>query len=53
MFGNKKLLIIDGPQLDKNFSQAARNLSEVDMVRVAEDFFVSLGFERLADTFWE
>ena len=26
------------------------NLSEVDMVRVAEDFFVSLGFERLADT---
>ena len=29
------------------------NLSEVDMVRVAEDFFVSLGFERLADTFWE
>ena len=29
------------------------NLSEIDMVRVAEDFFVSLGFERLADTFWE
>ena len=29
------------------------NLSEVDMVRVAEDFFVSLGFERLSDTFWE
>ena len=32
VFGNKKLLIIDGPQLDKNFSQAARNLSEVDIV---------------------
>ena len=31
-FENKKILIIDGLKLDKNFSQAARNLSGVDIV---------------------
>ena len=31
-FGNKKILIIDGLELDKNFSQAARNLFGVDIV---------------------
>ena len=31
-FGNKKILIIDGLKLDKNFSQAARNLSGVDIL---------------------
>lgn len=30
-----------------------RDLSELDMVRIAEDFFVSLGFDRLPETFWE
>ena len=30
-----------------------RDLSELDMVRIAEDFFVSLGFERLPETFWQ
>lgn len=32
---------------------AERGLDELDMVRIAEDFFVSLGFERLPETFWE
>ncbi|TQV84435.1 M2 family metallopeptidase [Aliikangiella coralliicola] len=31
----------------------AKQYSEVEMVRTAEDFFVSLGFERLPDTFWD
>ncbi|WP_114520157.1 M2 family metallopeptidase [Altererythrobacter sp. ZODW24] len=31
----------------------AKGLSEVDMVRVGEDFFSSLGFEALPETFYE
>ena len=30
-----------------------RNLTEIEMVEIAEDFFLSLGFEPLPDTFWE
>jgi len=30
-----------------------RELSETEMVRIAEDFFVSMGFDRLPETFWE
>ena len=30
-----------------------RNLSEIDMVEYAEDFFISIGFEALPETFWE
>ena len=30
-----------------------KNLTEVEMVEIAEDFFLSLGFEPLPDTFWE
>jgi peptidyl-dipeptidase A len=30
-----------------------KNLSEIEMVEIAEDFFLSLGFEPLPDTFWE
>jgi len=30
-----------------------KNLTEIEMVEIAEDFFLSLGFEPLPDTFWE
>lgn len=30
-----------------------KGIDEVQMVRVGEDFFSSLGFEKLPDTFWE
>ena len=30
-----------------------RGLSEVEMVEIAEDFFLSLGFDPLPDTFWQ
>ena len=30
-----------------------RGLTEVEMVEIAEDFFLSLGVEPLEDTFWE
>ncbi len=30
-----------------------KGLSEIEMVEIAEDFFLSLGFEPLSDTFWE
>ena len=30
-----------------------RKLTEIDMVEYAEDFFISIGFEALPDTFWE
>ena len=30
-----------------------KSLSEIDMVEYAEDFFISIGFEPLPDTFWE
>ncbi len=32
---------------------AARELSEVDMVRAGEGFFSSLGFDELPETFWD
>ena len=31
---------------------AAKQYSEIEMVRTAENFFTSLGFEKLPDTFW-
>ena len=31
----------------------ARNMSVVDMARMAEDFYVSLGFEPLPPSFWQ
>jgi len=30
-----------------------KNLSEIEMVEIAEDFFLSIGFESLPETFWE
>ena len=30
-----------------------KGLSEIEMVEISEDFFLSLGFEPLSDTFWE
>ena len=30
-----------------------RGLTEIEMVEIAEDFFLSLGFEALPNTFWE
>ena len=30
-----------------------KNLSEIEMVKYAEDFFLSIGFEPLPETFWE
>ena len=30
-----------------------RDLTEIEMVEIAEDFFLSLGFEPLPNTFWE
>ena len=30
-----------------------KELTEIEMVEIAEDFFLSLGFEPLPDTFWE
>ena len=30
-----------------------KRLDEIDMVKYAEDFFLSIGFEPLPDTFWE
>jgi len=30
-----------------------KNLTEIEMVEIAEDFFLSLGFEPLPDTFWD
>ena len=31
-FGKKKLLIIDGPELDKKFAMAVKNVSNVDLL---------------------
>ena len=30
-----------------------KGLTEIEMVEISEDFFLSLGFEPLSDTFWE
>ena len=30
-----------------------RNLDEIEMVEIAENFFLSLGFDKLSDTFWD
>ena len=30
-----------------------KNLSEIEMVEIAEDFFLSIGFEPLPETFWD
>ena len=30
-----------------------KDIDEIEMVRIAEKFFISLGFESLSDTFWE
>ena len=32
---------------------ADKNLSEIEMVEIAEDFFLSLGFKPLPDSFWQ
>lgn len=39
--------------LDVDATLKTKNYSPQEMVRSAEDFYVSLGFERLPDTFWE
>ncbi len=40
-----------GYDLTKNIE--ASGMSEIDMVKGAENFFISLGFEPLPETFWE
>ena len=30
-----------------------KNIDEIEMVKIAENFFISLGFEPLSDSFWE
>ena len=32
---------------------AEKNIDEIEMVKIAENFFLSLGFESLPETFWE
>ncbi|MBD63071.1 MAG: peptidyl-dipeptidase [Gammaproteobacteria bacterium] len=32
---------------------AEKNIDEIEMVKIAENFFISLGFEPLSDNFWE
>ena len=39
--------------LDVDATLKAKNYSPEEMVRSAEDFYVSLGMERLPDSFWE
>jgi peptidyl-dipeptidase A len=39
--------------LDVDATLRAKNYSPQEMVRSAEDFYVSLGFDRLPDTFWK
>ena len=39
--------------LDVDSTLKRKNYSPQEMVRSAEDFYVSLGFDRLPDTFWE
>jgi peptidyl-dipeptidase A len=39
--------------LDVDSTLKSKNYSPQEMVRSAEDFYVSLGMERLPDTFWE
>ena len=39
--------------LDVDSTLETKNYSPQEMVRSAEDFYVSLGMERLPDTFWE
>ena len=39
--------------LDVDAALKRKNYSPQEMVRSAEDFYVSLGFDRLPDTFWE
>jgi peptidyl-dipeptidase A len=39
--------------LDVDATLKRKNYSPQEMVRSAEDFYVSLGFDRLPDTFWE
>jgi peptidyl-dipeptidase A len=43
----------DGADLDLTRSLVERQTTPVDMVRFAERFFVSLGFEPLPTSFWE
>ncbi|TQV77135.1 M2 family metallopeptidase [Aliikangiella marina] len=42
----------DVPATDLTARLAAKNYSEIEMVRTAENFFSSLGFQPLPDTFW-
>ena len=41
------------PATDLTARLAAKNVGEIEMVRIAENFFTSIGFEPLPDTFWE
>jgi peptidyl-dipeptidase A len=43
----------DVPATDLTARLEAKKVSEVEMVRIAENFFTSIGFEPLPDTFWE
>ncbi len=43
----------EGPKVDITRLIEDRNMSELDMVHTAENFFVSLGLPKLPETFWE
>jgi len=43
----------EGNSIDLTQIISDKNLSETEMVEIAEDFFLSLGFKPLPDTFWE
>ncbi len=43
----------EGNSIDLTQIISDKNLSEIEMVEIAEDFFLSLGFKPLPDTFWE
>ena len=41
------------PSIDLTAIIQEKNLTEIDMVEIAEDFFLSLGFQPLPQSFWE
>lgn len=43
----------DTPAIDVTKRLAAKHYTEVEMVRTAENFFKSVGFDSLPDSFWE
>ena len=46
------ILIGSAPSGDAGGALRSRNLTVVDMARMAQQFFVSMGFDPLPDRFW-